>query len=374
MGEASRLPSFLPSFLIITATLLLFGCKKEQEATSNPKQETPVLLKDSEDLVQVTDGVLCFLDMPTFDYYLNSLLAMPDSLRKLQEDQWGFTSYASTADSLSEIIIDASTENEMLQLISTYNDFLKIEDSTLTTQLPFMGHQCVANADGIFKVDSTYFRIFTEGIVGWIGATLTQIESLTLNEDFDDDLSDGKFFYVRNVELDPLESNCGNYQRVEKYTNGNTYRVIFDVKIEKKYAPSTKCLATGQYIEYVLYKTTVRIVGQRKRFGIWNGYITNLEYKDLYCELFVFCQDGYNNQICKTIPRTELGGLVNKSGYKGSSKGWIFEFEGTINGMGDTMHNIPFNDIPNPVFLKIKGKAKSDALGINNWAEISCGY
>jgi hypothetical protein len=51
-----------------------------------------VLLKDSEDLLQVNDGVLCFLDMPTFDYYLNSLLAMPDSLRKLQEAQWGFTS------------------------------------------------------------------------------------------------------------------------------------------------------------------------------------------------------------------------------------------------------------------------------------------
>lgn len=372
--KASRLPSFLPSFLIITATLLLFGCKKEPEATSNPKQETPVLLKDSEDLVQVTDGVLCFLDMPTFDYYLNSLLAMPDSLRKLQEVQWGFTSYASIADSLSDIIVDASTENEMLQLISSYNDFVKIEDSTLTTQLPFMGHQCVANADGIFKVDSTYFRIFPEGIVGWFGATLTQIESLTLNEDFDDDISDGKFFYIRNVELDPLESNCGNYKRAEKYTNGRTYRVIFDIIVEKRNAPSTICPSTGQPILYIKYVTKVRIVGQRKRLGIWNSYITNLEYKDIYCELEVQRQDSYNNQICKTIPRTELGGLFNKNGYKGSSKGWTIEFEGAAIGMGDVMHNIPYNDVPNPMFIKIKGKAKSDALGINNWAEILCGY
>jgi hypothetical protein len=354
-------------------TLLLFGCKKEQEA-SYPKQETPMLLKDSEELLQVTDGVLSFLDMPTFDYYLNSLLAMPDSLRKLQEAQWGFTSYASITDSLSEIIADASTENEMLQLISSYNDFVKIVDSTLTTQLPFLGHHCVANADGIFKIDSTYFRIFPEGIVGWIGASLSQIESLTLNEDFDDDLSDGKFFYLRNIELDPIESNCGNYQRVEKYVNNNTYRVIFDIKVQKKFQASTRCPANGQYISHVYYLTTIRIMGQRKRLGIWNSYITNLEYKDIYCELNVLRQDGYNQQICMTIPRTELGGLTNKSGYKGSSKGWTIEIDGAVNGMGDMMHNIPSDSIASPTFIKIKGKAKSDALGINNWAEINCGY
>ena len=237
-----------------------------------------------------------------------------------------------------------------------------------------MGHQCVANADGIFKVDSTYFRIFTEGIVGWIGATLTQIESLTLNEDFDDDLSDGKFFYVRNVELDPLESNCGNYKRAEKYTNGNSYRVIFEISICRTHYYSAICPSTNTPIEYLYTYSKLRIVGQRRRFGIWNSYITNLEYKDVYCEVNVLRQDYYVSQTCTSIYHTEQGGLYNKTDYKGSSKGWEIFFSGANNGMGDMMANVSYNNFPTPVFIKVKGKAKSDALGINNWAEISCGY
>lgn len=369
----SFLPSFLPCFLILLIILLAFGCKKETKIVQD-QLDALSFFKDSEEVVQVTEGVLCFMDMGNFDYFYQNLLNMPDSLRKIQEARWGFVSYSFITDSLSDIIFESTNENDMLQLIVNNSSFMKIEDSTLTTQLPFHGYHYVANADGIFKIDSTFFRIFPEGIVGWRGATLSQIKSLTLNEDFDDDLSDGKFFYTRNVELDPIESNCGNYKRVEKYTNGNTYRVIFEIKVEKHHLASSKCPATGQYIEFVYYKTTLRIVGQRKRFFIWNSYITNLEYKDVYCELNVPRQDGYNHQICKTIPRYELGGLVNKSGYKGSSRGWIFEFEGAANGMGDMMHNIPTGDIDNPVFIKVKGKAKSSALGINNWAEISCGY
>lgn len=366
-------PSFLPSFLILIAILLLLGCKKEQESQQS-KSETQALLKDSEEIIQVTDGVLCFLDMPSFEYYLNSLLAMPDSLRKLQEVRWGFTSYATITDSLSDIVFNASTKNEMLQLISSYNDFVKVADSTVTTQLPFYGHQCVANIHGIFKVGNTFFRIFPEGIVGWTGATLTQIKSLTLNEDFDDDLSDGKFFYIKNVELDPIESNCGNYKRVEKYTNGNTYRVIFDISTYKIHYASSWCTANNTPIEYVFAELKLRIVGQRKRFGIWNSYITNLEYKDIYCEIEVPRQDHYISQTCTSIIHTELGGISNKSGYKGSSRGWVVYYSSASNGMGDMTANININDFPTPTFLKVKGKAKSDALGINNWAEISCGY
>jgi len=370
--KASRLPSFLPSFLLlITATLLLFGCKKEQEATSNPKQETPVLLKDSEDLVQVTDGVLCFLDMPTFDYYLNSLLAMPDSLRKLQEDQWGFTSYASIADSLSEIIIDASTENEMLQLISSFNDFVKVEDSTLTTQLPFMGHQCVANAGGIFKVDSTYFRIFPEGIVGWFGATLTQIESLTLNEDFDDDLSDGKFFYIRNVELDPLESNCGNVKTVVKYNASQNRRVNFSISVSIAQDPTTtRCPSTNQIMNYRKYCSIVNLYGEKKTLGIWFKYKTYLEFKEVYCELDVPRQNGYNYQTCTTVVGYESRGLINKSDNVSNSKLMTRVYFGMTHNMGDIIHNY---QITNPVFTKVKGKATSTGLG-GLWGEISCGY
>jgi hypothetical protein len=283
-------------------------------------------------------------------------------------------SYASITDSLTEIIVDASTENEMLQLISTYNDFLKVEDSTLTSQLPFLGHQCVANADGIFKVDSTYFRIFPEGIVGWIGATLSLMENLILDEDFDDDLSDGKFIYLRNIELDPFDSNCGNYKRVEKYTNGNTYRVIFEISIYKSHYYSSICPSTNIPIEYLYTYSKLRIVGQRKRFWIWNSYITNLEYKDVYCEVNVLRQDYYISQTCTSIYHTEQGGLYNKSDYKGSSRGWEIYFSGDNNGMGDMMANVGYYNFPNPVFIKVRGKAKSSALGSNNWAEISCRY
>ena len=297
---------------------------------------------------------------------------MPDSLRKLQEDQWGFTSYASIADSLSEIIIDASTENEMLQLISTYNDFLKIEDSTLTTQLPFMGHQCVANADGIFKVDSTYFRIFTEGIVGWIGATLTQIESLTLNEDFDDDLSDGKFFYIRNVELDPLESNCGNYHRVEKYTNNGMYRVIFEIWAKKEIYWGTKCPATNTWIEHHQYGCQIKVRSQVKRFWMWHSYKSSLEFQEGSCQLMVPRQVNYNYQNCSYIPTFELGGVYNISNSINNASFLDVWITGANNGMGDMTHN--YSSLPLPVFLKVKGKGKSAALGINNWAEINCGY
>lgn len=352
--------------------LLASGCKKESKL-SELESETPSFYKNSEDVVCVSEGVLCFEDMPTFEYYFHNLLNASDSSRKLQESKWGFKSYATITDSLSDIINDSQNENEMQQLIVNYNSFIKIVDSTIQCELPFYSHHCVANVDGIFKIDSTFFRIFQEGIVGWRGATLNQIKSLTLNEDFDDDFSDGKFFYTKNVELDPIESNCGNYKRDEEY-DGNNYRVIFEISVNKGMYPSSKCIATGNFIEYVYYYTNVRIVGQRKRFGIWNSYITNLEYKEIDCELIVLRQNSYNNQICKTIPRNELGGLTNKNGYKGSSRGWIIQFDGANNGMGDVMHNIAYNDVSNPVFLKIKGKAKSSAFGINKWAEISCGY
>jgi len=38
---------FAPSFLILTAILLLFGCEKEQESKQS-KSETQALFKDSE--------------------------------------------------------------------------------------------------------------------------------------------------------------------------------------------------------------------------------------------------------------------------------------------------------------------------------------
>jgi len=350
--------------------LLLLGCKKEQESQQS-KSETQALLKDSEEIIQVTDGVLCFLDMPSFEYYLNSLLAMPDSLRKLQEVQWGFTSYASITDSLSDIVFNASTKNEMLQLINSHNDFVKVEDSTLTTQLPFYGHQCVANIHGIFKVGNTFFRIFPEGIVGWTGATLTQIKSLTLNEDFDDDLSDGKFFYIKNVELDPIESNCGNQKSAVKYNASQNRRINFCISVSIVQDPtSTRCPSTNQLMNYRKYCSLINLYGEKKTLGIWFKYKTNLEFKEVYCELDVPRQNGYNNQTCTTVVGYEKRGLINKSDNVSNSKLMTRVYYGMTHNMGDVIHNY---QITNPVFYKVKGKATSTGLG-GLWNEINCGY
>ncbi len=97
-------------------------------------------LKYSEEDVQVVDGVLCFIDAQTMNNYLKLLMEMPDSLRKIQEAVWGFTSYATLFDSINDYIAAASTQNVMLQRIAANEDFIKIEDSTLVSQLPFFGH------------------------------------------------------------------------------------------------------------------------------------------------------------------------------------------------------------------------------------------
>lgn len=149
------LATCLPACLIFAFTLLLFSCKKEAPY-SKFNVRSPIPLKYSEDEVQVVDGVLCFIDTQTMDQYLELLMELPDSLRKIQETAWGFTSFSSLFDSINDYIALAANENEMLQRIAANEDFVKIEDSTLVSQLPSFGHHYLANADGIFKADTNY--------------------------------------------------------------------------------------------------------------------------------------------------------------------------------------------------------------------------
>ena len=58
----SFLPSFLPSFLILLIILLAFGCKKETKIVQD-QLDALSFFKDSEEVVQVTEGVLYFMDM-----------------------------------------------------------------------------------------------------------------------------------------------------------------------------------------------------------------------------------------------------------------------------------------------------------------------
>lgn len=374
--RAGSSPSFLPSFLIIIFTLLLFSCKKEIP-NSPPEAQKAIQLKYSEEEVQVVDGVLCFIDAQTMNNYLKLLMEMPDSLRKIQEAAWGFTSYATLFDSINDYIAAASSENEMLQRIAANEDFVKVEDSTLVSQLPSFGHHYLANADGIFRADSTFYRIFDQGIAAWRGATLNQMKNLTLNEDFDEDPSDGKFFYLKEATIEPTESDCGNTKSAQKSNNNNNRRVSFEIKVMKRNAYSTTCYSPQRYgtpIEHALYTTVVKIVPQKKVVLFWFKYKTDLWFSELYSQLMVLRQDGYIDSLCKTIPRSELGGLTNMSGVRYNDnelEDWI---EGANVGMGDMMHNIPLSQLSSPVFLKVKGKGRSKELGSNQWAEISCGY
>jgi len=329
-------------------------------------------LKYSEEEVQVVDGVLCFVDAQTMDNYLKLLMEMPDSLRKIQEAAWGFTSYATLFDSINDYIATASTENEMLQRINANSTFVCIKDSTLVSQLPSFGHHYLANADGIFKADSTYYRIFEQGIAAWRGATLNQMLNLTLNEAFDEDPSDGKYFYLKEVTIEPTESGCGNSKSVEKYTNSGWYRVLFEVKVNIIPGEPTICEANNTWITHSQYACIVSVRGQVKRFWIWFGYNSLLEFKEIYCQLVVPRRgNNYNSTNCTWNYFFELGGVNNKNSMQ---NGKLLErfYKHNIEGMGDMTQN--YTNLPNPVLLKVKGKGKSAAFGTNEWAEINCGY
>lgn len=366
---ATQLPQ-LPVLMIFALTFFFYSCKKELQVTDYGTL-IPMQLKESEELIFVEDGVLCFIDFQTMDVYLKTLLEMPDSLRKIQEAVLGFTSYATLFDSINDYIASASTENEMLQRINANSTFVCIKDSTLVSQLPSFGRHYLANGDGIFKSDSTYYRIFEQGIVAWRGATLSQMKNLTLDEDFDEDSSDGKYFYIKELTIEPTESGCGNYHRIEKYTNSGWYRVIFELKVlMATYYPSV-CPANQTSIQHTYYYLEAKVRGQVKRFWMWHAYNSVLEFKEVSCQLMVPRQGYYNYADCSYVPYFELGGATNKQDmfYGKELTRW---YDGNSNGMGDMTHNYPH--LPNPAFIKVKGMGKSAAFDANNWAAINCGY
>ncbi|MDP3442749.1 MAG: hypothetical protein Q8T08_07790, partial [Ignavibacteria bacterium] len=373
----SFLPSFLPSFLTYLLTYLLltiliagmmFACKKDSGLPTASTSSITSLTKNSEDLIDVVDGVLTFVDMTTFDYYFKIILESSDSQRGQFESEMGFTSYASITDSLSNLADAAQNESEMLQVISNNNQYLKIVDSTIVTQLPYDGYLYVANANGIFKIDSTYFKATNSGIIAWRGASINEIESLVVDEDFEEELDEGIFYYLKTSDL--TESGYGNYQRVEAYNSQNNRRIIFELSVNIVSPNSQPCSANGTWIAYKDYRFTISLRGQIKKFGFWNAYLTNLEFKDVYCVLTVPRQANYINQTCTSVMQYELGGVSNKSEYAGSSKGRIHIFYGNQHGMGDMMHN---QSIQEPNFIKIKGKANSSGIG-DVWGIINCGY
>lgn len=87
--------------------------------------------------------------------------------------------------------------------------------------------------------------------------------------------------------------------------------------------------------------------------------------------LFRDRQDYYDALTCSYIPRFEIGGQTNFSESKFNTTELSKIFKDANNGMGDVSHNYTLNL---PVFIKVRGKGKSAALGIDNWATFSCGY
>lgn len=198
------------------------------------------------------------------------------------------------------------------------------------------------------------------------------MKNLTLNEDFDEDPSDGKYFYLQELTIDPTENSCGNYHKIEKYTSSGWYRMIFELKVFlRRTGGIILCSGNNVVIQYSDYVFEVRVRGQVKRFWMWHAYNSLLEFKDVYCQLMVPRQGGYNYENCSYVPYFESGGVFNKQAtLKGKELNkW---YSGSSDGMGDMTHNYP--NLPDPIFLKVKGKGKSAAFGANDWAEINCGY
>lgn len=370
--KAATQVSQLPIFMFFALTLFFFSCKKELQVT-NYGTLISMQLKESEELIFVKDGVLCFIDFQTMDDYLKTLLEMPDSIKLIQEAAFGFKSYATIIDSITEYIVLAASESQMAQRINANSNFVHVKDSTLVSNLPKSSHIYLADINGIFKADSTYYRIFDQGIVAWRGATLIQMKNLILDEEnseFDDDSSDGKYYFLRNETIDPLESNCGNKHINIKNTTSNWYRVHFTIRVNRRNSSST-CLANGQNISHSEYVLFVELEGFVKRFWLWHSYNSLLEFKDVYCQLTVPRQGNYNQSNCSYIPYYEYGGVANKSSSL-KARYLVREFTGNLNGMGDMTHN--YNHLPDPVFIKVKGKGKSAAFNANDWSEINCGY
>ncbi len=74
--------------------------------------------------------------------------------------------------------------------------------------------------------------------------------NLTLGEKFDDDPSDGKYFYLKEATTEPTENNCGNSWYVEKYTTNGWYRAKFEIKALIFIEPSTVCPGNNSWIHY----------------------------------------------------------------------------------------------------------------------------
>jgi len=104
---------------------------------------------------------------------------------------------------------------------------------------------------------------------------------------------------------------------------------------------------------------------------MWHAYNSLLEFKEVSCQLVVPKQGNYYYESCSFVPYYELSGVSNEQAILNGREleKWYYS---NSNGMGDMTHNYP--NLPNPVFIKVKGKDKSAAFDANEWAEINCGY
>ncbi|MBS4056646.1 MAG: hypothetical protein KGZ82_04970 [Bacteroidales bacterium] len=366
---------FAPDKITFLSILLLalLSCHKEKTILKLGNENTSPQLKSLDTAaVSFNGGVFHFSTFQNMEIAATYLDSLSDINRIGIETTLGFTSLKTIYDSLHSRIDTISTENRLTEFLSSQSSYLVDINDQIEMSYPFSFFHSIADYDGIFVVDSTVCRIMKNGIFAWRGSSVTQIRQLNIDDSITEDFAAGKFYIAK---ISKSSVGCGNYQRAESRNDDNTRKVRLSIEVWR-YGWFWQICNPTQVLKYWMdYRTTVLVEGFKKNiWGKWIHYKTNLQFKEVYTECYIPTITGFNDLNCTNYFNLQLvGGLYNKNKQKENTRELRVNYIGPIEDMGHTI-SCPFtNPIPEPIFNKVQGKAKSTGTN-NNWAMINCGY
>jgi hypothetical protein len=233
---------------------------------------------------------------------------------------------------------------------------------------PYDYYHTIANNNGIFVIDQTVCRITQKGIIAWEGGSISQISQLVIDDSFNINLHQYLYFIATMVQS---RSGCNSNQEVTCTNDDNNRRITFSIYTFKPGGNAWGSCQGNPKI-YYHYNLTIDVIGEIKRIWGWNRYETELEYKEVYCEINVPLQYHFDPNLCISLWDFTTGGVTNESkNVEGRilTKSWIGGIDNQV--MGNELCNI--TNLQAPYFNKVKGKATSRGLA-GKWAIIDCGY
>lgn len=369
--KRSSLLAFFMLCITIFSLLIFYACKKEKPAPDLPSTTNQVhngSLKTSPlSNLSVSNGTMYISDFFTLDSVLKILSEMSEEDHKIFEDTLSFMSLYSLYDSIYEKMDLLSSVAQEQSFVANNSKYLAVNSDGIINTFPYDYYFLISNRDGIFVVDQTVCRITKYGIIALEGTTVAYMKQLIVDGTFNINSISGMYFFV-----EPYSSptGCGSY-KYASVANGNR-KVEIWIRVNIIKTPFGFCSPSNSPIIHQKYRTTVEVRGKRWLLWDWRAYKTFLEFKDVYLELDVPEQTSYNNTTCTSTWQFIDGYLNNES--EQLSNDWYHltvNFEGSEDQMGGDIANVT---LPNPYFLKVKGKASSRGVTSSYWAIISCGY